>query len=73
MERSLVWVNAEGLNEKIIQERMEWFQIGVHDRIKSRCDHEQDKISSLDEVGLVDMLNQRNIKEENKGYDQTQS
>lgn len=25
MEESLVWVNAEGLNEKRIQERMEWF------------------------------------------------
>lgn len=73
MEESLVQVNAEGLNEKRIQERMEWFQIGVHDRIKSRCDDEQDRISSLDEVGLVDMLNQRNTKEENKEQDQTQS
>lgn len=58
IKESSVWVNAEGYNEKESKKRKSGFRwrFMIESR-KRRCDHEQDRISGLDRIGLVDMLN----------------
>lgn len=57
IEGNLVLVNAEGLNEKESKNGWNSFTKGLMIKSsKGRCDHEQDRISRLDKINLVDML-----------------
>ena len=61
-------VNEEGFNEKESKKvGSDFRQRFMIESSKGRCDHDQDRTSRLDKVGLAVMLDYRNIKEGTKG------